>query len=189
VVGYSRLQEEHTPRFVHAFLTHIAAGLRRLKTPPPFINTWGDAIFAVMDGATPMADCALHLRDLVTGLDLTAHDLPPNLTMRIAVHAGPVFEGKDPITGRRNYYGFHVNKAARLEPVTVAGCVYVSEQFAAMLTAEQAAQYRGDLSKSRYVCEYVGIVKLPKDSGTHTVYHLRRKTKFEMAGARGKKII
>jgi class 3 adenylate cyclase len=183
VVGYSRLQEEHTPSFVHKFLTHIAVGLKRLKRPPPFINTWGDAIFAVMDGATPMAECALQLKDLVSRLDLESQGLPPELTMRIALHAGPVYEGRDPITGRRNYYGFHVNKAARLEPVTVPGRVYASEQFAAMLTAEQAAVHKSDLTKSRYACEYVGIIKLPKASGAHTVYHLRRKTRHEMARA------
>jgi len=37
---------------------------------------------------------------------------------------------------RVNYFGAHVSRAARIEPVTPEGCVYVTETFAAFLGLE-----------------------------------------------------
>ena len=37
--------------------------------------------------------------------------------MRIGLHTGPVFEDYDAIIGRNNYFGSHVSRAARIEPV------------------------------------------------------------------------
>ena len=52
--------------------------------------------------------------------------------------AGPVYSGHDPIIGKMNYYGSHVNRAARIEPVTIPGCAFLSEQFAALLAIDPA---------------------------------------------------
>ena len=65
LVGYSRLEENQVPFFMHDFLDAIAARLKALPDQPQFVNTWGDAIFAVMDPAIPLARYALALRDVV----------------------------------------------------------------------------------------------------------------------------
>ena len=169
VVGYSRMLEEAMPAFMFHFLARVASHLPRT---PGFVNTWGDAIIALMDGATPLAEYALALQEVVCDTDWTGFGLPGRISVRIGLHAGPVFEGIDPITGALNYYGVHVNRAARLETVTVPGNVYASEQFAALLTAEQRMERPG--LRPGFICDYVGILALPKNQGRQPTYHVRR---------------
>ena len=184
IAGYSKLKEEHTPVFLD-FLRIISEGMARLEHQPLAINTWGDAIFAVMDKATPMAEYAQTLQEMVLKADEELADrLPHPLSLRISLHAGPVFQAIDPICGRQNFYGSHINRAARLEPVTVIGHVYATQQFVAVLTAEQSAmrseaQNRGEDFVERFACEYVGVLSLAKDFGKQTVYHLRRRVPME----------
>jgi pilus assembly protein FimV len=180
IAGYSKLKEEHVPVFLE-FLQIIKNGMAVAGHQPLAINTWGDAIFAVMDKATPMADYAQTLQEMVLKADEILRDkLPHPLNLRISLHAGPVFQATDPICGRQNFYGSHINRAARLEPVTVIGHVYATQQFVAVLTAEQSAlrseaQNRGEEFTEKFVCEYVGVLSLAKDFGKQTVYHLRRR--------------
>ena len=86
--------------------------------------------------------------------------------LRIGLHTGPVFKGIDPIIDRLNYFGSQVTRAARIEPVTIPGCAFVSEQFAALLAVEA-----GD----SFVCEYVGVEKLAKGYGACALYRLARR--------------
>ncbi|RAU21110.1 hypothetical protein CU669_15260 [Paramagnetospirillum kuznetsovii] len=180
IAGYSKLKEEHTPVFLD-FLRIINQGMAAQEIQPIAINTWGDAIFAVMDKATPMAEYAQTLQEMVAKADEELRDrLPHPLSLRISLHAGPVFQAIDPICGRQNFYGSHINRAARLEPVTVIGHVYATQQFVAVLTAEQSAmrseaQNRDEDFEERFACEYVGVLSLAKDFGKQAVYHLRRR--------------
>lgn len=181
IAGYSKLKEEHIPAFLE-FLEKLKEGVAASGIDPMSINTWGDAIFAVMDKATPMAEYAMTLQEVVKRLGEELRDKLPNpLNLRISLHAGPVFEAIDPIRGNKNFYGSHINRAARLEPVTVIGHVYATQQFVAVLTAEQSAlrseaQNNGEEFEERFACEYVGVLSLAKDFGKQTVYHLRRRT-------------
>lgn len=171
IVGYSKLDESSTPFFIYEFLERLAA---KLPGEPEFVNSWGDAIFAVMENAMPLARYAFALRDSVCGTDWGELSLPNDLSVRIALHAGPVFEGRDPITRRDNFYGSHVNRAARIEPVTLPGCVYASGQFAAMLAVEQAAIKQGAQEAGEpFACEYVGTIALAKGFGPQAVYQVR----------------
>ncbi len=176
VVGYSQLQEDRMPAFMFSFLERVAGSL-----PPTdgFVNTWGDAIFVLMDDATRLAEYALALQEVVCDTDWAEYGLPREMSIRIGLHAGPVFEGIDPITGALNYYGSHVNRAARIEPVTVPGNIYASEQFAALLTAEQQAaaheaRQAGREWRPAFACEYIGTLDLARDFGSLPTYHVRR---------------
>ena len=71
-------------------------------------------------------------------------------------------EARDPVQGVMNYFGAHVSRTARIEPVTPPGEVFVTEQFAARLALEP----RG------YACDYVGQVPAAKSYGTLRMYHL-----------------
>lgn len=104
------------------------------------------------------------------------------MSIRIALHAGPVFETIDPITGRPNFYGAHVNRAARMEPITVPGHIYASEQFVGLLTAEQVAAQQQLRYASDIVCEYLGPLTLAKKLGTQIAYHLYRAEGKQSAG-------
>jgi class 3 adenylate cyclase len=168
LVGYSRLEENQVPFFMHEFLDAIAARLKSLPDQPLFVNTWGDAIFAVMRRAIPLARYALALRDVVR--DTTRELGFADMNVRIGLHTGPIFEATDALTGRTNFYGSHVTRAARLEPVTVPGHVYASEQFVGLLLSEQADAQCGPHD---ILCEYVGALALAKQFGHLPVYHIR----------------
>jgi class 3 adenylate cyclase len=170
MVGFSKLQEEDTPAFLVHFLGEIARVIVASEVPPAFQNTWGDGLFMVFDQVTVGAEFALRLRDAVRRADWRAHGLPPDTAIRIGMHCGPVFPAVDPIIGRSNYFGSHVNRAARIEPITAAGAVYISEQMAALLTASGAAQFD---------CDFLGSIPLAKHFGDSILYRLRRADESE----------
>lgn len=165
MVGFSRLQEEDTPAFLVHFLGEIARVIAAAGAMPAFLNTWGDGLFMVFDDPVAAADFALRLRDAVRATDWRRHGLPEDTGIRIGMHAGPVFPAVDPIIGRRNYFGAHVNRAARIEPVTAHNAVYVSEPLAALLAAAGARQF---------ACDYLGTMALAKQYGESVLYRLRR---------------
>jgi len=183
IVGYSKLKEVDYPHF-YDFLKEVAEQLKEFSIHSKFINTWGDAIFTVMDKAIPLIEYAFTLNDAVNNADHINLKLPEKMNIRIALHAGPAFEIKDPITGNKNVYGSHVNRAARIEPVTLPGHIYASEQFVAQLVSEQVeyeyeAVKNNKLAKCIFALEYVGSMKLHKDFGLQSVYHIRKRTEHE----------
>ena len=110
-------------------------------------------------------DFALDLCDLMTTKRWERCGLPCRLSLRIALHAGPVYQFNDPVTGNRSYGGTHVSRAARIEPITPPGQVYASEAFAAMAAAQRVTSF--DL-------DYAGQTPMAKGYGTFPTYHVRR---------------
>jgi class 3 adenylate cyclase len=167
LVGYSRLQEEQILYYVQGFLGALAETVRRSPYKPIYRNTWGDAVCFVFADPLEAAECAMTMRDLVRDTDWTRWKLPPELNIRIGLHAGPVYRAREPLLERLNFFGSHVNQAARIEPITSPGNVYASEPFAALLLADP----RNSLD-----CRYVGVIVLPKEFGSYPIYHIKRKT-------------
>ena len=99
------------------------------------------------------------------------------LDTRISLHAGPVFPGLDPFTGRPRFTGANINRAARLEPVTVPGQIYATQNFVALLAAEESQRRHevdaaGDAFQPIATCSYLGILSLAKGFGKDAVYHV-----------------
>ncbi len=163
VVGYSTLRESHIPPFVEAFLGDVARVLHRNRYAPLAKNTWGDAIYAVFADVRTAGCFALELAELVVSTDWGSRGLPPELGLRISLHAGPVYACVDPVLGHSTYTGAHVSRAARIEPVTPRGSVYVSEAFAALAAADDVREFS---------CEYVGRIALAKKYGVFPLYRL-----------------
>ena len=110
-------------------------------------------------------NCALDLQAELATIDNAAVGLPVEMGLRLSGHAGPVFSITDPVLGRRNFMGGHVSRAARIEPITPEGQVYVTEAFAALIALE------GDPTLT---CEYVGVVPAAKHYGSFRMYLLKR---------------
>ncbi|HEX2827662.1 MAG TPA: adenylate/guanylate cyclase domain-containing protein [Burkholderiales bacterium] len=165
VKGFSKLTEAQIPPFVTHVLGAMGAVLERYGDRVLYRNTWGDGLFVVMSDAAAAAECALDLQAAVGAVDLEAHGLPSTLALRLGGHYGPVFEAQDPVQGVMNYFGAHVSRTARIEPVTPPGEVFVTEQFAARLALEPKG----------YACDYVGQVPAAKSYGTLRMYHLHRR--------------
>jgi class 3 adenylate cyclase len=164
--GFSKLSDEQVPSFVNRFLGAVGELCRGAKTPPVMGNTWGDGLFFVFDTPAAAGHFALDMCETISSTSWAAFGLPAELNLRIGLHAGPVYEHVDPITGRPNFSGAHVSRAARIEPITPTGQVYASEPFAALCAAD---------GNSDLVCDYVGQTPLAKGYGTFRTYHVRRR--------------
>ena len=166
VAGYSKLPDAFVAAFQQSFWTVAAREIDALPVRPLLANTWGDALYLVFEMPRDGADLATRLLAATTQPDWTGIGLPAAQRVRIALHAGPVFRGYDPVMGRDNFFGSAVNRAARIEPVTPPGTVYASEAFAATLAATGA----GD-----YALEYTGLLKLAKGYGESRIYRVERR--------------
>ncbi|WP_119419561.1 TRAFs-binding domain-containing protein [Desertibaculum subflavum] len=164
VRGFSKLTEAELPRFVGLVLGGFARVAERYDARILLRNTWGDGLFIVVEDASTAAALALELQGAMRGIDLAAAGLPDYLALRLGGHVGPVFRLTDPVLGRDNFFGVHVSRTARIEPVTPPGAVYVTEQFAADLAA------RGE---TRFQCDYVGLAPAAKGYGDMRFYALK----------------
>lgn len=167
VVSYSKLNEKIIPNFVHDFLGSIAKLLDEPSLAPITKNTWGDALYFVFSDVSAAGRLALDIADIINRTSWEQKNLPPTLSIRISLHAGPVYRIVDPVTGQSGYTGTHVSRGARIEPITPPGLIYASEQFAALAAAERV---------SDFTCNYVGRMDFAKKFGTFPVYHVRRTT-------------
>ena len=165
--GFSTLSETALPAFWDGVMRRVAEVLDRHGEEVACRNSWGDALYAVMQSATGAAEIALELQDALASFDYATLGLDGAGGMRIGVHYGPAYRTMDRITGRTTFYGTEVSKAARIEPVTPPGAVFVTEPFAAILALEAGA---------RFACRYVGRIPLAKKYGDYPMYRLTRAT-------------
>ncbi len=127
----------------------------------PIRVTLSSAIAEALDGL-----CASGLDGSPGRFVIPGHDpLPESLALRLSGHMGPVFSVDDPVRGSRTFAGTHISRAARVEPVTPPGAVYVTEPFAADLELSGSGELR---------CDYVGQMPTAKDYGRLRMYRLRR---------------
>lgn len=165
--GFSKLGEAELPIFASEVMGGIGRILDDFGEAVLFRNTWGDAIYAVIDNPATAAQIALAMQEnldiLPPGLRLEGH----NAGMRTGIHFGPIFRGIDPVVGNELWYGTEVTRTARIEPVTLVGQVYCTQPLAAMLALENARDFN---------CDYVGKVQLAKDYGELALYRLSRRS-------------
>jgi len=165
VKGFSKLNDEQIPAFVDHLFGNLAAALKPFDASVLSTNTWGDGLFVVFKDALSASQCAIALQVAMQNLDLASVGLPSHLALRLGVHYGPIYELEDPVLHRTNYFGAHVTKAARIEPITPEGEVYVTRQLAAELALENNSGFR---------TEYVGVVPTAKKYGDMPMYLLRK---------------
>ena len=200
IVGYSKLTEKVIPEFVGVFLERVSQLLASSKYAPLSINTWGDAVYAVFDFAHDAGCFALELTKMIKegednwksrGLyyeETSASDgkkIQIPLNIRIGLHSGPVFMHYNPVLRQLGFTGAHVSRAARIEPVTRAGEVYASEEFAAMAELGAEIQRRGHSNPSPegqgFECEYAGSMKLAKGfPGQYRIYRVIPKRSLDI---------
>lgn len=170
-VHFSLLTEEELPSFRMHFLPAVAAvvyecGEVLLK------NTWGDGLFIAFDNPRQAGHLAVALQEAIAAENWSKYGLPATLGLRVSLHAGPAYECTNPVTGRKDFLGYHVSRGARIEPVTDTGQVWCSREFAAMVRAEGIQDF---------AFEYVGQIELPKHSGVIPLYNVRRKVDWGLA--------
>lgn len=165
VKHYSSLTERMLPAFQDCYMREVSKLMDASEIVPATVNTWGDAVYMVFESVRGCGEFALAMSERLNAPDAEwrSKDLPPDLAIRIAVHAGPVFRSNDPVTRGFTFSGSHVTHAARLEPVTQPGQVYSTEAFAALAALEGV---------DTFACNYVGQRKMAKNHGAAGVYRL-----------------
>jgi class 3 adenylate cyclase len=164
VSGFSRMPEQYAPRFAELFLGTCRRVLDSVPNRAIHANTHGDGLFLVFDLPSQAAEFAHRLQHEIGQFDWPALGLAPETGVRIALHTGPLFRIFDPVTARHTFYGTHVNRTARLEPVVQPRHIFVTEEFAASLVAED---------QERFTCDYIGTMQLAKKFGDARLYRLR----------------
>lgn len=172
VVGYSKLHDEALPHFTQHVLAVVSEVLARHDDTILTSNTWGDAVLVAVLTTEAAAHIALDLQDAMADVE-SAADGAQSATFRLAAHVGPVYVVANPLRGRPDVVGEHVNRTARLEPVTPPGSVYVTEAFAALLELSGAEDV---------ACDYVGHLPGAKDIGRMRMHHLRRCRESTLGG-------
>lgn len=163
--GFSRLSDRLINVVQESILQPLAEVLRRHGDAVLSAKTWGDGLMVVLSDVGSAAAVALELQSAMAVIDLAGHGLPPDLGLRLGGHAGPVFPVRDPISNRDDYAGREVVRAARIEPRTPEGEVYVTAAFAALLALEPHAVATP---------EYVGTITTAKGFETVPMYVLTR---------------
>lgn len=173
VKNFSKLSEVQLRHYIHHYLGCVSKLIANSSDQhhhgPLVCNTWGDAFYMVFESADEAGSFALKLRNALApppdgNADWVKCELPKDLNIRIALHAGPVLFFPDPILRAMSFTGRHVSFAARLEPVTPTGQIYSSEAFAAMAAMEAVTEFR---------CDYVGVIQAAKDFGFVRAYRVQ----------------
>lgn len=163
ILGFSALQERLLPVFWETVMAAIGKVAETNKDVVFERNTWGDAVLLVCKDARSAARICIEVQRDLAQVDARRFDSGEPPSMRIGAHYGPVFTGWDPIAEKNTHYGRALSKAARIEPITPPGGVYVSEPFAAILLLEAGHEY---------ACTYAGAVPLAKGYGEFRMYNL-----------------
>ncbi len=165
--GFSRLPDRFLPVFWETVMGTIGDVVAEKGEAVALKNTWGDAIHLVVPDIKCAAEICLAVQTRLSAIDGSVLGRDEAPTMRIGAHYGPVFTDWDPIIGRGTFYGRSLSRAARIEPITPPGAVFVTEAFAAVLLLE---------THGEFTCNYVGQVPLAKSYGTFRMYEMTAET-------------
>jgi class 3 adenylate cyclase len=164
-VGFSALSDSLLPIYWQRVMGAVAAAMQVGPDKILFRHTWGDAVHVITHDAASAADVATRIR---AALERLRPELPPEmatLELRLSIHYAPVFVGQDPVEGAPTYFGSQLSFTARIEPVTPAGAIFVTESFAAQVMLEAPDQY---------VLDYAGELELAKNYGKYRLFSLRK---------------
>lgn len=165
IKGFSSLTMPQLKQFGSSFLPAVADRVFYNECGAEEKNLWGDGIMAAFPSVRHAAQTALELRDFVSRYSWSEISLP-EMDIRISVHQGEMLSGVDPLTRRPLVLGNSINQAARIEPVTEVGNVWVTEPVVASLMDPAAGEHK-------FACDEVGEVNLPKAAGKLKVSRIR----------------
>ncbi len=164
VKGFSKLHEEMLPPFNSKYMSRLSKVLKSFGKKVLYSNSWGDAIYVVLTDPVSAALCGLELQRATKQMNFAKIGIEPDLSLRLSAHYGPVFRGRDYIRNEPTYFGSQVTKAARIEPITPPGEIYLTEAMAAALALSGTTQIE---------CNYMGNLPTSKKYGNLRMYVLK----------------
>ena len=163
--GYSRLGDLDIQAFQAKVMAPLSEVLRNAGDGVLVAQTWGDGLKVIFSDVAVAATAALDIQSALAGVDLEAAGLPADFGLRLSGHVGPLLPIVDAISGEEDFAGREMTRAARIEPRTPEGEVYVTGAFAALLALQR------DTGVSS---EYMGTITTARDFETIPVYALTR---------------
>lgn len=168
ISGFSQLNDHQLKVYAEKIMPLIGEIADKYRSDFKDINTWGDAIMAVSSDPYKISDFALDIRDFFNNTNWEQYHLPNNLSIRIALHAGPVFIGPDPIRKTdKGFIGKQMNLASRIEPITSPGEIHVTDIFFNLAKMND---------NKKITFDDLGEKELAKKAGVARLYRLRRIT-------------
>lgn len=164
IKGFTTLERDaHLVAFYETLFPALCAKTKDFN--PLYINSWGDALFCVFEDPIAAADAALAIRDFFRSYNWTDTQLP-KLQVRVSLHSGRAYRGKDPLTGETGYIGAQINLAARIEPIVKPGEVWTTDKFVSLLATANPTHLDTD---------NLGVKPLAKKWGGQEIHRLRHK--------------
>jgi tetratricopeptide (TPR) repeat protein len=164
--GYVDLSEKTVPEFVRRVMVPIAEVLERRGKAVRGRNTWGDALYLVVESPADAAEIALEILDALRDVRLGPDTPGAREGVGIALHYGPIYQEIDHVTGLDGFYGTEVTLTARIEPRAIPGEILTTRAFAAILAVT---------APERFSPRYIGQIELEKGYGAEPVYRLERR--------------
>jgi class 3 adenylate cyclase len=161
--GFSKLEPEEQERYLKVHVHLLSQSIKPLLDRAFVSNTWGDAIIAVFEDGMDAADFMLNYRKEARKSMRPVSD--KNVLPRIAGHFGLVNYFEDPLLNRNNTISNEVNTAARIEPVTRPGEIFVSEEFKDAFEQQTEEQ-------SMVKFERLGRIPLAKGHGDKVLHRM-----------------
>lgn len=158
--GFSKLTPQKQQRYIDIHVGKLGVSLADYFKLAKVRNTWGDAIMAVFEDGQDAANFMLAYRRMTAEL-LSQIDLQP----RIAGHYGEITVFFDPLLEQFNTISDEVNIAARIEPITRPGEIFVSKEFKKAYDKD----YGGECNVK---FERLGIMPLAKGFAQHELFRL-----------------
>jgi len=165
LAGFSKLSEPEIGVFQKQIIPDLYLQLENLRKKAKVFNTWGDAVFAVFENCKDAVDWMLKYRDFFTSNEMKKYPIKRVLP-RIAAHAGEAEIISDPLLGSPNAFGHKINMAARIEPVTRPGDIFVTSQF--------KSNTIDNLEPNYVEFDEIGYVSLAKSFGEAELFRLRK---------------
>lgn len=162
--GFSKLTDKQQKRYLSYHVEMLSDTIKPLLEKAFVYNTWGDAIIAIFKDGMDACEFMLTYRE-ETKFGMPAVAKNNKVLPRIAGHFGKVRIFEDPLLDRNNTISNEVNIAARIEPVTRPGEIFVSKEF-------MEAFYGQQKEENRVKFEYLGKIPLAKGVKEHELYRL-----------------
>lgn len=164
IKGFSKLSEDRLEVVYEKVYPELYIQIKDYVSQAETVNTWGDALFTIFADVEPAVKLSLSYRKFFKQFDFSKYELIP-LQPRIACHAGEFKIFEDKILKRSNVIGGEVNCAARIEPVTRPGEIFVTDVF------KEQVERNSNLKKS-VDFSILGDVQLAKDWGDKKIFRM-----------------
>lgn len=170
--GFSQLSEGDYKKIVKYFLRRLSKELKVYVKNSKVWNTWGDGLIAVFSSGKQTVDFLFDYMKFFKNYDFQGISLP-RLIPRIGCDYGEFILYYNEQTRKKDAMGKKINTAARIEPITASGEIFVTKQF-----RDAIENLPEEISYIEF--EEKGILELAKKFGDQSLFRLRKKYEFQI---------